>query len=466
VFKFVIDPKVFEALKLAFPTPPNSAKKALDKYINILEDTIDEVLTRGQDPYDFLFGLYTISLHKLANKSPQLTSSKIRLHEWLKHNNLELIKTVEKGYKAQGKNSKVKLTDLVEFVSSTKLLDPKEIFENQHPQFSTLTQQQIIDDYDAVELDIESIQNYIRSISPKSIEPKKRKDIISIYQASKIIALASYKNNIFYQKKKLSFFGRTYYEGTSVQNVNKNLREAMLGNAWEYDMRSSVVSWKMGFAQTYLDTYKLTCTIDSVFPLSHQYSIDKSILIDKVKTIVFINSPRDNATQIKLIKEAMTALNFGARLTDFSYVDSFGETKSPALKQIFKYEEELTPFLECQLIKDFLSEQKKLNKIIIDDAKQNQPSMLTLTELRTPKDRLRNQGLLAYLYQHAETEIMNIFRTYANQNDLTITANIHDAIILKKRLSANSKKTIEQTMIKSTKNPYWFLGEKKLNRFK
>jgi hypothetical protein len=38
----------------------------------------------------------------------------------------------------------------------------------------------------------------------------------------------------------------------------------MLGDCYEYDMKSSVVAWKLGYAQTYLDDNNLTHSYTSV----------------------------------------------------------------------------------------------------------------------------------------------------------------------------------------------------------
>ena len=54
-------------------------------------------------------------------------------------------------------------------------------------------------------------------------------------QATDILKVAKHTGGFLPQRKKLSPFGRTYYAWNSVQNVNKELRRAMLGNCWEYD---------------------------------------------------------------------------------------------------------------------------------------------------------------------------------------------------------------------------------------
>jgi hypothetical protein len=464
MIKLIVDPLVLHELKTAFPTPANSAEGGLNKYIAVLEAMIEDALLRGQDPYEHKLNLLTLSLHALANKGPQIGPHKIRLHSWLKSNGLELVKTVELGQKFGGKNSKVKLTDLVTLDVIIGPLDSQTQFNKVHPNFTSLSQQVIDTDYDLVDVDLVSVDHYINKISPNGIQPKTRKDKIAFFHAKKIAAIAAYKNGLFYQKKKRSDFGRTYYEGLSVQNVNKQLREAMLGDAWEYDIRSSVVTWKLGYAQDYITANNLTTSIAATFPMCHQYSIDKAVLISQITSQVFTHSTWSLDKQVEKIKAALTALNFGARLTDVTYCNSIGELENPALKDILRDPVELAVFLKCQQVIDFVAEQKKLDQVIIDDLRTNDPKLLQHTELQTVSGRMRTQAVLAYLYQHAETDVMNIVRSLLLQNKVVVLANIHDAIAVRTRIDLQLKQQIEHAMQAATNNSYWYLGEKQLHK--
>jgi hypothetical protein len=61
-----IDTKVAQALKAAFPNPPNSSQRALNKYIATLTTMLMESLSRGQTPMEAKLNLFSISLHDLA----------------------------------------------------------------------------------------------------------------------------------------------------------------------------------------------------------------------------------------------------------------------------------------------------------------------------------------------------------------------------------------------------------------
>ncbi len=459
MIKLTVDNKVLAALQIAYPKA-NSAKKALEKYILALEKILDDAVLRKQGG-----NYFSISLHQLANETPSIgsrnTKDQMRLHTWLDRNNLSLIASsnAQKGVAYKKSLSLIGLTNLVKKTIVDDRYYQQEAFEKLYPDFNKLTDQQILEDYDALEIDLKSLDNYIANPPKRSNKSKKN---IDLKRAKNIAAVSSYKNGIYYQKKKApSFFGRTYYEGVSIQNVGKELRAAMLGHCWEYDIRSSVVSWKLGFAQAYIDEYEPNGTIENVFPYCLQYSIDKKPLIDNIRLEVFKLTKTPLKDQQKIIKDAMTALNFGARLADNNYKDKSGKYQTQSIGKIIKNRLERALFLNCPEIKNFQLEQKKLNKAIMNWVRKEKPEDLEKIDEKTGK-KLKGNVLFAYLYQHAETEVMKIFRDIAKQHNLTILANIHDAIILRDKLDTDLKGTIEQAMRTHTNNTYWTLGEKEI----
>ncbi|MEY3788238.1 MAG: hypothetical protein RLZ75_2445, partial [Pseudomonadota bacterium] len=153
MIKLAVDSSVLVALKLAFPKPANRAATALNKYVIALEDMLNDSVLKDHNHYSLL-NLYSISLHKLANKGPQIGPDKIRIHAWLKKNGYELVKSEVAGSGIAKQNSEVKLTQLIHLTDVDDRLHPKEAFEKMHPNFADLTQQQIDSDYDITEVDI------------------------------------------------------------------------------------------------------------------------------------------------------------------------------------------------------------------------------------------------------------------------------------------------------------------------
>ena len=279
--KLIVDDKILVELKRQFPKPSNAAEKALNKYISTVEKVINDAILKVRDDEDFWLKLYSIPVNYLTHKGGQIgpRGSSIRLQKWLKDNKLEIVQEIGSNRQSsfQRKFSKVKINPaLARLENDWRPIDGEALFERQHPDFKKLTQKQIETDFDVVELDMKSLSNYIKQMKGDGCRDYKPKVEHALAQARAILALAEYKNGLFYQRKKKSDFGRTYYYGLSVQNVPKVLRPAMLGNCFEYDLRSAVVSWKMGFLHLY--KFKKNQTVEDVFPRCHQFCTDKAPL--------------------------------------------------------------------------------------------------------------------------------------------------------------------------------------------
>jgi len=74
--------------------------------------------------------------------------------------------------------------------------------------------------------------------------------------------------------------------------------------------------------------------------------------------------------------------------------------------------------------------------------------------------------VLAYAYQHAETEVMDVVRAEMKRLGKTVLANLHDAIVVRERLLRDDRHAIEEAMRSQTGNPYWRLTARQLQRSK
>jgi hypothetical protein len=97
-------------------------------------------------------------------------------------------------------------------------------------------------------------------------------------------------------------------------------------------------------------------------------------------------------------------------------------------------------------------------------AKVNQPDLLNQPFLLNKQSKLKRQKTLAYLYQNEETRVMNIVRANSKLQGLTVLANIHDAIVLKRELNNKVLKKIHADIHNQTGNTFWHLNTKKLKR--
>jgi hypothetical protein len=171
------------------------------------------------------------------------------------------------------------------------------------------------------------------------------------------------------------------------------------------------------------------------------------------------------ALQPDLLKQAFTALSFGARKNSHAWMDQNGEWTRPAMVDIFRVKEERDRFLTDISVVGFINEQAMLDTYLFNGVKQQQPDLLKLPYLQTQSGRPSKSKCIAFLYQHQETFVMNIVRDAVAAQGKTVLANIHDAIITKERLGVEFTSEIEQLMRDETDNEYWRLGTKQLKRY-
>ncbi len=489
MIKLSVHESVEAALQKAFPKPAAAAKRALAKYISVVESMLFDALQRGQTPEQRKLGLYAISLEQLANKGGQIGPKKIRVHKWLTDNDWDIVQTVVLGTKFSGQNSLVKLTALATIQNSLQVpiqslsaattdeeidaylcgddVSNIALFDHLYPEYNSEWREDKLKElFDWVPVDVESVKAYVYWLETESDLIQGPKKDLALRQSLSILGIASVTKGYYLQRKKPSPFGRTYYEGTSVQNVNKELRRAMLGNCWEYDIRSSVVAWKMGYARSYLSASGLDQDLKKSFPSTLLYLEHKADFMATVSHYVFLDSsPVPKDLKPKLLKRAFTAVSFGARQTAKGWLDASGNWTNPALVDILQNSEDRTRFLSDVTVKQFIKEQNALDDYLYDLFKKFRPDLLLERYLQTDSGRPSKAKVLAYLYQHGETQVMDIVRQAARAKGLVPIANVHDAIFFKRRLGAEFKNAIEWQMREQTGNPYWHLTPKQIARY-
>jgi len=489
VIKLTIHESVEAALQKAFPKPAAAAKRALAKYISVVESMLFDALQRGLTPEQRKLGLYAISLEQLANKGGQIGPKKIRVHKWLTDNDWDIVQTVVLGTKFSGQNSLVKLTALATIQNSLQVpvqslsaattdeeidaylsgddVSNIALFDHLYPEYNLEWREDKLNTlFDWVPVDVESVKAYVYWLETESNLIQGPKKDLALRQSLSILGIASVTKGYYLQRKKPSPFGRTYYEGVSVQNVNKELRRAMLGNCWEYDIRSSVVAWKMGYARGYIAASGLDQDLKKSFPSTLLYLEHKADFMATVSHYVFLeSSPVPKDLRPKLLKRAFTAISFGARQTAKGWLDASGNWTNPALVDILQNSEDRTRFLSDVTVKQFIKEQNTLDDYLYDLFKKFRPDLLLERYLQTESGRPSKAKVLAYLYQHGETQVMDIVRQAALARGLVPIANVHDAIFFKRRLGAEFKNAIEWQMREQTGNHYWHLTPKQIERY-
>ena len=82
-----------------------------------------------------------------------------------------------------------------------------------------------------------------------------------------------------------------------------------------------------------------------------------------------------------------------------------------------------------------------------------------MPSLHPAKGRLSKSKVLAWLYQNAESIIMNFVRDELKNFNVAVLANIHDAIVVNRKLTTSEVQHILQAISIKTNLSYFGLGE-------
>ena len=90
MLQITADPSVLEALQKAFPKPPKSAKRQLEKYIDLLQVLIHMSMFK-RSTYAQNLKAYDVPLKLIWNHGPTINNRQYRVHEWLNDNGYALV---------------------------------------------------------------------------------------------------------------------------------------------------------------------------------------------------------------------------------------------------------------------------------------------------------------------------------------------------------------------------------------
>ena len=473
-------PSVLAALESAFPTPPNRAKQQLDKYLVLLERLM-RLSQLNRSVFARRFDAYDIPLTKLINGSPTINNKKWRVHEWLGKHGHALVQNINKSANNITKeiavlkptaNLIVKNDNLLKYLQtlsapeldnylSSLTQDWQDLIDDYQSHYNALSVKDRKTQYFTSPVDIASLKRYMTGIVQGATKLSKSQQEDCIDNAENVLRHAQVNYGFLHQKIDKKAFGRTYYEGVSVLSTRKELRMAFLGASWEYDCKSCSTAWKMSFASEW-HAQKKSRKLDvrHSFAAMTLYLEDKDAFFDAVIFEVYNSQPTQAYTAT--IKEAMTALGFGAKLSMGTWrSDTSNENKSSLFGVFEKDEVSLKRFVDCDLVKQFNSEQQTLNKFIVakfsgDAAWQAE---MTAEQQRKKVKQFSAAQKIVWLYQHAESIMMDMVRAEVKKSGNTVLANIHDAVVVRNQIPAKLLAKIESKVQVRTGVDYFRLGE-------
>jgi len=148
--------------------------------------------------------------------------------------------------------------------------------------------------------------------------------------------------------------------------------------------------------------------------------------------------------QTQLIKQAITAISFGARAASSGWPDGAGGMTNSALVDILRNADQRRRFLADPCVRGGIREQNLLDQYIVGLVRHQRPDIYAMPYLRTHSGRVSRAKVLAFLYQHSETQVMDVVRTVAVQHGREAIANVHDAIFFRRALGFELKSEIEE----------------------
>ena len=132
---------------------------------------------------------------------------------------------------------------------------------------------------------------------------------------------------------------------------------------------------------------------------------------------------------------------------------------------IFKNKDERARFVSNKTVLKFFEEQQALDNYLYSTSVSVRPKFFSKEIFKATK-RISKPKVIAYLYQQSETKVMDIVREILKKNGRAVIANIHDAVVTRKKLSFDFKHEIELEMQDQTGNKYWRIAGSKLEQYK
>lgn len=311
---------------------------------------------------------------------------------------------------------------------------------------------------EVVDIDMENLNNFIEGTDyelTKATDPVHQAKLQkSLYQAQLVYKVGLHTE----QESGLAFlpmipskspFGRTYYKGLNIQNVTKEVRSAIIGPHFQYDMNAAVYGIKLalfndinGGENNLVGTSKGTYT--------REYLTNKDAIRKRLADHCYEGIAITDAFKLKNVKNALTAIGFGAKTTS-GFWFSNDELKSPALTQIMKSAVARERFLSDPWVINFLNEQTAIEEDIVDSMKSWENYDDICNEIRQSagrNGRVTKPLLLAYVYQHCETSLMDEAVAIVEARGIRVKARIHDAFIVMNPVPAKVMDEIMMTWVK------------------
>lgn len=440
-----------DSVRLLIPCP----EKFLKKFPDMKEEKAQKYFNRYLRVLSFHIirrmpflskGRITISLERIFNQMGDFKYKSKRYYIWNEFKEIypmfHLLDENDKGNNIKHELSQVTIMDHNHKYIQALIagMDTEELVSI---YYGDLTEDQY-DQLDNIPIDLKSLNNFIKHCdiqlaSPSSNKNEEYRDRVrkNRYQALYVKLISEFFAPAFNNVPTLplipteSAYGRIYYKGINPMNATKEVRRAIIGDYYQYDLNASVYAIKLLLAKDVCE--ELNVPYVGQFTYTKDYIDRKSKIRDQLVKECLIDMNIPEKAKIDIIKSAITSIGFGASMADSSWLED-GERQYPAIHEIIKNREDRERFIKHEFVSKFVKEQRELTNIIATHWLKSPEFAAKISSIKgmvSESGRFKNAKVMAYIFQHVETQIMQEVEKLVPN----LVCRVHDALITKKPIS-------------------------------
>lgn len=431
-----------QAFRTKFPDmKTEKAEKLFRRYLDAVADALLPVLGFASD------GIAYLSTHKLFNACGTFNVNKARYSVWNEFKDLyPFFNILDQGSNLKAtnnpweKNTKVKIMNEDKLAILVNEKSPEHVFD-------ALYDRDDMADAMGLPIDMANLERFIGNTEyelTKGPSGALRAKLEHNARQARLIAKVGQFTHEEVGEAVLplipskSPFGRTYYKGLNIQSVSKQVRSAILGHHYQYDMNAAVFAIKL-FLYGVLNGGDNEIRGTMLGTQTRQYLAEKNHIRQRLARECFEGIIVPKETALRSVKDALTAIGFGARTSGATWMGKNGQMEGTALTEVMKSPVARERFLADKWVQDFLAEQRVIEDAILENIKASEewPAIQQIVaSANKANGRVTRGGLLAYVYQQWETDIMDLAVGVLERNGIEVVARIHDAFIVRHKLSA------------------------------
>jgi hypothetical protein len=240
--------------------------------------------------------------------------------------------------------------------------------------YGNLTEEQY-DQLDSIPVDITSLDNFIKHCNKQLDKTTNNQDYNNKIRKNKYKALYTKIISEFFAPAyngvptlpmlpDLKPYGRIYYKGVNPMNMSSEVRRAVIGNYYQYDLNASVYAIKLILAKDILKQINHPYT--GMFTYTKDYIDRKNKIRQQLVDDCLQDMKLPRNKKLDVIKNAITAIGFGAHITESSWKNEDGEREYPALHEIIMNKQDREKFQQHSFVVEFVKEQKELTDFIVN----------------------------------------------------------------------------------------------------